>query len=142
MGYLGAREREHLARQQFLEKVTRLLQFDRGFAESIRQALGEIALASTASRPAWPSERKSSSASSFGRVRPSEREPHSPEMLPPTRSETFLADSLEVSMCWDFREWEGEGFGWDRRTGQHFQRHSGTAESPRSEEFAQGPSWP
>ena len=45
MGYLGAREREHLARQQFLEKVTRLLQFDRGLAESIRQALGEIALA-------------------------------------------------------------------------------------------------
>src|ERR1700746_18025 len=42
MGYLGAREREHLGRQQFLEKVTRLLQFDRGLAESIRQALGAI----------------------------------------------------------------------------------------------------
>src|SRR5262249_40724191 len=45
MGYLATREREHLARQQFLDKVTRLLQFDRGLAESIRQALGEIALA-------------------------------------------------------------------------------------------------
>ena len=42
MGFLGAREREHLERQQFLEKVSRLLQFDRGLTESVRQALGEI----------------------------------------------------------------------------------------------------
>ena len=45
MGFLGAREREHLARQQFLEKITGLLQFDRGLTESIRQALGELTLA-------------------------------------------------------------------------------------------------
>src|SRR5271155_4497344 len=45
MGYLGAREREHLSRQQFLEKLTRMMHFDRGLTESIRQALGELALA-------------------------------------------------------------------------------------------------
>ena len=45
MGFLGAREREHLARQQFLEKITGLLQFDRGLTESIRQMLGELAVA-------------------------------------------------------------------------------------------------
>ena len=43
MGFLGAREREHLLRQQFLERITGLLQFDRGLTESIRQALGELA---------------------------------------------------------------------------------------------------
>ena len=39
MGFLGARERDHLKRQQFLEKITGQLQFDRGLTESVRQAL-------------------------------------------------------------------------------------------------------
>src|SRR5277367_1594008 len=42
MGFLGAREREHLARQQFLEKVSGLLQFDHGLTESVRLALAEL----------------------------------------------------------------------------------------------------
>ncbi|MGB9236681.1 MAG: hypothetical protein WCC04_19910, partial [Terriglobales bacterium] len=35
MGFLGARERDHLKRQQFLEKITGELQFDRGLTESV-----------------------------------------------------------------------------------------------------------
>ncbi|MGH9747659.1 MAG: sensor histidine kinase [Candidatus Acidiferrales bacterium] len=120
MGYLGAREREHLARQQFLEKVTRLLQFDRGLAESIRQALGEIALAFNCEQACLAIREEDLERLFVWKVRPSEREPHSPEMLLMTRSETFLADSLEVTMCWEFRDGKGDGFGWDRRTGRTF----------------------
>ena len=116
MGYLGAREREHLARQQFLEKVTRLLQFDRGLAESIRQALGEIALAFRCEQACLAIREEDLERLFVWKVRPSEREPNSPEMLPLSRSDTFLADSLEVSMCWEFRNGNGEGFGWDRRS--------------------------
>jgi signal transduction histidine kinase len=120
MGYLGAREREHLARQQFLEKVTRLLQFDRGLAESIRQALGEIALTFRCEQACLAIREEDLERLFVWKVRPSEREPNSPEMLPLSRSDTFLADSLEVSMCWEFRNGHGEGFGWDRRTAQVF----------------------
>src|SRR5579862_108206 len=120
MGYLGAREREHLGRQQFLEKVTRLLQFDRGLAESIRQALGEIALAFRCERACLAIREEDLERLFVWKVRPSEREPNSPEMLPLSRSDTFLADSLEVSMCWEFRNGNGEGFGWDRRTAHVF----------------------
>jgi signal transduction histidine kinase len=120
MGYLGAREREHLARQQFLEKVTRLLQFDRGLAESIRQALGEIALAFNCEQACLAIREEDLERLFVWKVRPSEREPHSPEMLLMTRSETFLADSLEATLSWDFRNGTGEGFGWDRRTGRTF----------------------
>ena len=45
MGFLGARERDHLKRQQFLEKITGQLQFDRGLTESVRQALSELTTA-------------------------------------------------------------------------------------------------
>jgi signal transduction histidine kinase len=120
MGYLGAREREHLGRQQFLEKVTRLLQFDRGLAESIRQALGEIALAFRCEQACLAIREEDLERLFVWKVRPSEREPNSPEMLPLSRSDTFLADSLEVSMCWEFRNGNGEGFGWDRRTAHVF----------------------
>ena len=120
MGYLGAREREHLARQQFLEKVTRLLQFDRGLAESIRQALGEIAVSFRCEQACLAIREEDLERLFVWKVRPSEREPNSPEMLPLSRSDTFLADSLEVSMCWEFRNGTGEGFGWDRRSAQLF----------------------
>lgn len=121
MGYLGAREREHLARQQFLEKVTRLLQFDRGLAESIRQALGEIALSFRCEQACLAIREEDLERLFVWKVRPSEREPNSPEMLSLSRSDTFLADSLEVTMSWEFRNGSGgEGFGWDRRTGQLF----------------------
>ena len=120
MGYLGAREREHLARQQFLEKVTRLLQFDRGLAESIRQALGEIAVSFRCEQACLAIREEDLERLFVWKVRPSEREPNSPEMLPLSRSDTFLAESLEVSMCWEFRNGNGEGFGWDRRSAQLF----------------------
>src|ERR1700751_2848084 len=122
MGYLGAREREHLGRQQFLEKVTRLLQFDRGLAESIRQALGEIALAFRCEQACLAIREEDLERLFVWKVRPSEREPNSPEMLPLSRSDTFLADSLEVTMSWEFRNGNGAGagFGWDRRSGQPY----------------------
>ncbi|HSY58197.1 MAG TPA: sensor histidine kinase [Terriglobales bacterium] len=133
MGYLGAREREHLARQQFLEKVTRLLQFDRGLAESIRQALGEIAIAFNCEQACLAIREEDLERLFVWKVRPSEREPHSPEMLLLARSETFLADSLEVSMCWEFRDGKGEGFGWDRRTGETFRDVPAPPASTRDE---------
>ena len=43
-GISGRARTGALARQQFLEKITGLLQFDRGLTESIRQALGELAV--------------------------------------------------------------------------------------------------
>src|SRR5580704_1223689 len=133
MGYLGARERQHLARQQFLEKVTRLLQFDRGLAESIRQALGEIAIAFNCEQACLAIREEDLERLFVWKVRPSEREPHSPEMLLMTRSETFLADSLEVNMCWEFRDGKGEGFGWDRRTGETFRDVPAPPASTRDE---------
>jgi signal transduction histidine kinase len=122
MGFLGTREREHLMRQQFLQKVTQLLQFDRGLAESIRQALGEMCLAFECEQACLVIRDEDLDRLFVWKVRPSEREPNSPEALPLTRSDTFLADCLETSMGWEFRNGHGpgEGFGWDRRTGQRF----------------------
>ena len=52
------------------------------------------------------------------RLDPKKDEFPPPETLSLSRSETFLIDSLEISLCWEFNSGSGEGFGWDRRTGQ------------------------
>jgi signal transduction histidine kinase len=118
MGFLGAREREHLERQQFLEKTTGLLQFDRGLTESVRQALGEVALEFECEQACLAIRDEELERLFVWKIQPNQTEPGGPETLPLSRSDTFLTDSFEVSFCWEFDAGAGRGFGWDRRSGQ------------------------
>jgi signal transduction histidine kinase len=120
MGFLGAREREHLVRQQFLEKITALLHFDRGLTESIRQALGELASEFGCDQACLAFRDDELERLFVWKIRPNDRDAGGPETLPLSRCDTFLIDTLEVSMGWEFKDGSGEGFGWDRRTGQTF----------------------
>jgi signal transduction histidine kinase len=136
MGFLGAREREHLARQQFLERLTSLLQFDHGLTESIRQALGEIAVAFGCEQACLAYQDDELERLFVWKVKPSDRDPRGPETLALSRADTFLLDSLETSMAWEFRNGSrGAGFGWDRRSGEPFRTIPAPPESTR-EEFA------
>jgi signal transduction histidine kinase len=133
MGFLGAREREHLERQQFLEKVSRLLQFDRGLTESVRQALGEIALEFECEQACLAIRDEELERLFVWKIHPNDREVGGPETLPLSRSDTFLTDAFETSFCWEFNEGVGTGFGWDRRSGQIFRNLSAPPASTREE---------
>jgi len=136
MGFLGAREREHLERQQFLEKLSQLLQFDRGLTESVRQALGEIALTFDCEQACLAIRDEELERLFVWKIHPNEREPVGPETLALSRSETFLTDSFEVSFAWEFEDQgAGHGFGWDRRTRQAIRQLTAPPNSTR-EEFA------
>ncbi len=133
MGFLGAREREHLERQQFLEKVSRLLQFDRGLTESVRQALGEIALAFECEQACLAIRDEELERLFVWKIHPNDREIGGPETLPLSRSDTFLTDTFETSFCWEFNDGAGSGFGWDRRSGQVFRNLAAPPNSTREE---------
>lgn len=133
MGFLGAREREHLGRQQFLEKITGVLRFDRGLTESIRQALGELALAFDCEQSCLVVRDDELERLFVWKVRPGERESRGPQTLPLSRSDAFLIDCLEVSLGWEQNGGRGEGFGWDRRTGQRFRRLPPISDAAREE---------
>jgi len=133
MGFLGAREREHLERQQFLEKVSRLLQFDRGLTESVRQALGEIALEFECEQACLAIRDEELERLFVWKIHPNEREIGGPETLPLSRSDTFLTDAFETSFCWEFNDGPGTGFGWDRRSGQLFRNLPAPPNSTREE---------
>src|SRR5271163_976031 len=133
MGFLGARERQHLERQQFLEKLSQLLQFDRGLTESVRQALGEIALAFECEQACLAIRDEELERLFVWKIHPNERELGGPETLPLSRSDTFLTDAFESSFCWEFNEGAGTGFGWDRRSGQIFRTLPAPPNSTREE---------
>lgn len=114
-GFLGAREREHLTRQQFLDKLVRLLQFDRGLTECIRQMLGELALEFESEQACLAIRDDDVERLFVWRVRPGETEPAPPETLSLSKAEAFLSETFETSLCWQFEN--RQGFGWDRRTG-------------------------
>jgi signal transduction histidine kinase len=119
MGFLGARERDHLARQEFLEKVTGLLQFNSGLTESVRQMLGELAVSFECEMACLAVLEEDLERIFVWRVRPGELASSGAETVPQSRSDTFLFDCLESTMAWEFRNGgAGEGFGWDRRTGE------------------------
>jgi signal transduction histidine kinase len=133
MGFLGAREREHLERQQFLEKVSRLLQFDRGLTESVRQALGEIALEFECEQACLAIRDEELERLFVWKIHPNDREIGGPETLPLSRSDTFLTDAFESSFCWEFNDGAETGFGWDRRSGQVFRELPAPPNSTREE---------
>jgi signal transduction histidine kinase len=133
MGFLGAREREHLERQQFLEKVSRLLQFDRGLTESVRQALGEIALEFECEQACLAIRDEELERLFVWKIHPNDREMGGPETLPLSRSDTFLTDAFETSFSWEFNDGPGSGFGWDRRSGQIFRNLPAPPNSTREE---------
>ena len=133
MGFLGARERNHLERRQFLEKVTQLLQFDRGLTESIRQALGELILEFGCEQACLAIRDDELERIFVWKVRAAEREPAGPETVSPSRSDTFLTDAMEVSLCWEYKDGKNGGFGWDRRTGHRVRNLLAPPPSTREE---------
>jgi signal transduction histidine kinase len=120
MGFLGAREREHLSRQHFLERITGVLDFDRGLTESVRQALGELTQEFDCEIACLAVRDEELERIFVWKVKQGDQTAMGPDTLPLERSETFLLDSLEVSLGWEFGAGEGRGFGWDRRTGWQF----------------------
>jgi signal transduction histidine kinase len=148
MGFLGAREREHLDRQEFLQRITSLLQFDRGLSESIRQTLGELAIRFDCDQACLAVRDEDLERLFVWKVHPNEREPLAAETPPLSQGESFLMDSLEVSIGWQFRNGNGNGagkngdgsgwgFGWDRRTGQRFRTVPAPLDAAREELHAE-----
>ncbi|MGB9405383.1 MAG: sensor histidine kinase [Candidatus Acidiferrales bacterium] len=118
--WIGTRERRETERRHFLEKISGQLQFDRGLSESIRQVLGELALAFECEQACLAFLEDELDRIFIWRVRPADTAPAGPETLALTRADAYMLDCLEVTLCWNSLEGRGDGFGWDRRTGHHF----------------------
>ena len=120
VSFLGSRQRRHVAEQEFLAQIAGLLEVDRGMAESLRLVLNEIVRAFDCDEAILAFRDSELDRIFVWRLRAGDGSRLSPENLPVTRSDGFLLDHPDASVCWNHLEGSGDGFGWNRKDGRPF----------------------
>jgi signal transduction histidine kinase len=118
MSFLGSRQRRHATDQEFLAQVTGQLEVDRGMAESLRLVLGELVRAFDCDEAILAVRDTDIERIFVWRFRTGNTSRLTPENLPLNRSDGFLLDQPDASVCWNQLEGAGEGFGWNRKDGR------------------------
>jgi len=115
---LGGRERRHMAQGELLERLSGMLQVERGLAESIRRLLDELARAFGCEQAFLVYRDEDMERLFVWKVRSGLAQTVAPDAMPLARADAYLADNLEASVCWNSLAGPGEGFGWEHRTGR------------------------
>ena len=118
VSFLGNRQHRHVAEQEFLTQLTGLLDVDRGMAESLRLILNELVRAFDCDEAILAFRDSELDRIFVWRLRAGDQSRLSPENLPVTRSDGFLLDHPDASVCWNQLEGAGDGFGWNRKDGR------------------------
>jgi signal transduction histidine kinase len=118
MAFLGDRNRKFKVQQGFLNRVSGTMHVELGLSESLRLLLEDLC-AEFETEEAMLAYRDADLERIFlWQLKSGESERMTPENLPLTRSDGFLLDDMEASLCWNSVEERGSGFGWDRRNAQ------------------------
>jgi signal transduction histidine kinase len=118
IAFLGSRQRRHATEQEFLAQLTGQLEVDRGMAESLRLVLSELVRAFDCGEAILAFRDTDIERIFVWKLRAGDKSRLTPENLPMTRSDGFLLDQPDASVCWNQLEGSGEGFGWNRKDGR------------------------
>ncbi len=118
LAFLGSRQRRHATEQEFLAQITGQLEVDRGMAESLRLLLGELVKAFDCEQAILAYRDSDIERIFVWRYRIGDETRLTPENVPVNRSDGFLLDQPDASVCWNSLEGAGEGFGWNRKDGR------------------------
>ena len=118
LAFLASRQGRHAAEQEFLARVTGMLEVDVGIAESLKRMLAELLRAFDCNEAVlayrdWELERIF-----VWRLRVGDSARPTPENLALPRSDGFLLDQPDASVCWNSLDSATDGFGWNRRDGR------------------------
>jgi signal transduction histidine kinase len=94
------------------------LDVDRGMAESLRLILNELVRAFDCDEAILAFRDSELDRIFVWRLRAGDQSRLSPENLPVTRSDGFLLDHPDASVCWNQLDGAGDGFGWNRKDGR------------------------
>ena len=118
MSFLGSRQRRHATEQEFLAQLTGQLEVDRGMAESLRLVLSELVSAFDCEEAILAFRDTELERIFVWRFAAGDDARLTPENLPVNRSDGFLLDHPDASVCWNQLEGPGDGFGWNRKDGR------------------------
>ena len=125
IAFLGSRQRRHATEQEFLAHITDQLEVDRGMAESLRLVLRELVRAFDCDEAILAFRDLDIDRIFVWKYRLGDESRLTPENIPVNRSDGFLLDHPDASVCWNHLEGSGDGFGWNRKDGKRL------AELPR-----------
>jgi signal transduction histidine kinase len=118
MAFLGSKQRRHAAEREFLAQLTGLLEVNRGMAESLRLILTELVRAFDCKEALMAFRDNELERIFVWKLRAGDDSRLTPENLPLTRSDGFLLDHPDASICWNHLGGHGDGFGWNRKDGR------------------------
>src|SRR3981081_2522983 len=115
---LCSRPARPVAEQEFLAQIAGLLEVERGMAESLRLVLNDVVSAFDCEEAILAFRDSELDRIFVWRLRAGDQSRLSPENLPVTRSDGFLLDHPDASVCWNQLDGAGDGFGWNRKDGR------------------------
>ena len=118
LAFLGDRNRRYANEIDFFSRLSSTMQVDQGLAESIRLLLEELASAFHTEEAVLLYRDADLERIFLWRLKAGESERLVPESMPLSRTDGFLLDDMDATICWNSLAGAGVGFGWDRRNGR------------------------
>ncbi|MBI3404216.1 MAG: sensor histidine kinase [Acidobacteria bacterium] len=117
LGFLGARQRRQAEEHEFLERISTLLQVERGMTESVRSLLQELT-GEFGCQQAWMAFRDQELQRLFvWKFVRGQKDRLVPENLPLEKCDSFLLDDPEATVCWNSMD-PPSWIGWNRHDGK------------------------
>ncbi len=118
LAFLGDLSRRFATQNAFFSRISATMNVEQGLAESLRLLLEELAMAFSADEALLLYRDTDLERIFLWRLKSGESERLIPETLPLSRTDGFLLDDMEATLCWNSLVGPGSGFGWDRRDGR------------------------
>ena len=118
LAFLGDLSRRFATQNAFFSRISATMNVEQGLAESLRLLLDELATAFSVDEALLLYRDTDLERIFLWRLRAGESERLIPETLPLSRTDGFLLDDMEATLCWNSLTGAGSGFGWDRRDGR------------------------
>jgi signal transduction histidine kinase len=118
LAFLGDRNRRFASQIEFFSRISATMQVDQGLSESLRLFLEELATTFSAEEALLLYRDTDLERIFLWRLKAGESERLVPESMPLSRTDGFLLDDLDATICWNSLAGPGSGFGWDRRDGR------------------------
>src|SRR6266481_2072418 len=118
LAFMGDRNRRFASQIEFFSRLSATIQVDQGLAESLRLLLEELATSFGAEEALLLYRDTDLERIFLWRLKAGESERLVPESMPLSRTDGFLLDDMDATICWNSLVGPGSGFGWDRRDGR------------------------
>ena len=117
LAFLGDRNKRFASRIDFFSRINATMQVDQGLAESLRLFLEELGATFDAEQALLLYRDADLERIFLWRMKTGQNDRLIPESLPFSRTDGFLLDDMDATLCWNSLVGPGSGFGWDRRDG-------------------------